>query len=73
VLGVDVVIAEALRLPQRQLEHLLRPRRERNLTCGQLVTFADDQRHLPAYLRQGNVERGEYASRDRLRVAKQTK
>ena len=31
VLGADVVVAELERLAQRQLEHLLRPRRERDV------------------------------------------
>src|SRR5262249_16784234 len=39
VLGADVVVSERQRLAERQLEHLLRPRRERDLTRGDLVAL----------------------------------
>src|SRR5205823_10344946 len=42
VLGADVVVAERERLAQRELEHLLRARRERDLARSDLVTLADD-------------------------------
>src|SRR5262249_15926555 len=42
VLGADVVVAEAQGLSERELQDLLRPRRERNLTGGDLFAGADD-------------------------------
>src|SRR3954447_10063170 len=46
VLGADVVVAQAQRLAQSQLEDLLGPRRERDLAAGDLLTGADDADHL---------------------------
>jgi len=46
VLGADVVVAEAQRLAQRELEHLLGARREGNLAGGDLLTGADDAHDL---------------------------
>ena len=42
VLGADVVVAELQRLAQRQLEHLLRARRERDVPGRRLLALADD-------------------------------
>ena len=42
VLGADVVVAELQRFAQRQLEHLLRTRRERDVTGGRRTALADD-------------------------------
>ena len=61
VLGADVVVAERERLAQRQLEHLLRAGRERNLAGGDLVALPDDARHLGADLLDGDVEALEHA------------
>ena len=61
VLGADVVVAERERLAQRELEHLLRARRERDLAARHLVALADDARHLRAHLLDGDVERLEHA------------
>src|SRR5690606_24501388 len=42
VLGPDVVVAELQRLAQAQLQHLLGPRGERNVTAGRLLPLTDD-------------------------------
>ena len=42
VLGADVVVAELQRLAQRQLEHLLRSRRERDVPGRRRAALADD-------------------------------
>ena len=60
MLRADVVVAEGERLAQRELEHLLRARRERNLTRGDLVPLADDAGDLRAHLFHGDVERLEH-------------
>src|SRR5436309_10258799 len=57
VLGADVVVAERERLAERQLEDLLRARGERDLAGRDLVTLADDPRHLGPDLLDGDVER----------------
>ena len=41
VLGADVVVAETQRLPKRELEHLLRARRERHVSLGPLRPAPD--------------------------------
>ena len=61
VLGADVVVAEAERLAQRELEHLLRPRRERDLARGDLFTRPDDPDDLSAHALDRDIERLEYA------------
>ena len=71
VLGADVVVAERERLAQRQLEHLLRARRERDLARRDLVALADDPRDLRAHLLDGDVERLEDARRETLLLAQQ--
>src|SRR5262249_2282444 len=48
VLGADVVVTEAERFAQRELEHLLRARRERDLAGRDLVALPDDARDLCA-------------------------
>ena len=57
VLGADVVVAQRQRLAQRQLEHLLRARRERDLTRRHLVALADDACDLGAHLLDRDVQR----------------
>ena len=56
VLGADVVMSQAQRLAQGQLEHLLGARRERDLTRGDLLTGADDAHHLRAHPLDGDVQ-----------------
>ncbi len=71
VLGADVVVAEAQRLAQRQLEHLLGARRERDLPGGDLLARADDPHDLGAHPLDGDVERLEHAGREPLLLAQQ--
>ena len=71
VLGADVVVAERERLAQRELEHLLRARRERDLPGGDLVTLADDAGDLGAHLLDRDVERLEHARGETLLLAKE--
>ena len=56
VLGADVVVAELQRLAQRQLEHLLGPRRERDVPARRLLTLADDLLDLLAHSLEGDAE-----------------
>src|SRR5262249_28817532 len=71
VLGADVVVAEAERLAQRELEHLLRARRERDLAGRDLVALADDTRDLGAHLLDGDVEALEHAGGKPLLLAQE--
>ena len=71
VLGADVVVAERERLAQRELEHLLRARRERDLPARDLVALADDPRDLRAHLLDGDVERLEHARGETFLFAQQ--
>ena len=71
VLGADVVVAERERLAQRELEHLLGARRERDLARRDLVALADDARDLRAHLLDGDVERVEHARGETLLLAEQ--
>ena len=71
VLGADVVVAERERLAQRELEHLLRARRERDLPARDLVALADDARDLRAHLLDRDVERLEHARGKTFLLAQQ--
>ena len=71
VLGADVVVAEGERLAQRQLEHLLGARRERDLAGGDLLTGADDAHDLGAHALDGDVEALEDAGREALLLAQE--
>src|SRR5207253_2371196 len=71
VLGADVVVAEGERLAQRQLEHLLRARGERDLARRDLVALADDPRDLRPNLLDGDVERLEHARGKALLLAQE--
>src|SRR5206468_342823 len=73
VLRADVVVAEGERLAQRELEHLLRARRERNLPRRDLVALADDARDLGAHLFHGDVQRLEDARGEAFLLAEQAK
>ena len=57
VLGADVVVAELQRLAQRQLEHLLRPRREGDVAGRRRAALADDVLHLVADGLERDAER----------------
>ena len=71
VLGADVVVAERERLAQRQLEHLLGARRERDLAGGDLLAGADDPHDLGADALGRDVERLEDAGSQALLLAQQ--
>ena len=71
VLGADVVVTERERLAQRQLEHLLRPGRERDLARGDLLAGADDADDLGAHALDRDVERLEHAGGEPLLLAQQ--
>ena len=71
VLGADVVVAERERLAQRELEHLLRARRERDLAGRDLVALADDAGDLRAHLFHGDVQLLEHARGEALLLAQQ--
>ncbi len=49
VLRADVVVPKLQRLAQRQFQHLLGPRRERNVAAGRLLALPDDLFHLLAH------------------------
>ena len=66
VLGADVVVAEGERLAERQLEHLLRARREGDLARGHLLAGADDAHDLGAHTLDGDVEALEHAGGEAL-------
>src|SRR6201999_760611 len=72
VLGADVVVAQAERLAQRQLEHLLGARGERNLSRGDLLAGADDADDLRAHSFDRDVEGLENTSGETLLLAKET-
>ena len=57
VLGADVVVAELQRLAQRQLEHLLGARRERDVPGRRLLALADDLLDLLAHGLQRDAQR----------------
>src|ERR671922_198128 len=71
VLGADVVVTEGERLAQRELQHLLRARRERDLAGGDLVALTDDAGDLGADLFDRDVERLEDAGGETLLLPEQ--
>ena len=71
VLGADVVVAELQRLAQRQLEHLLRARREGDVAGRLLLTLADDVLHLLAHGVERDAERLERLGGDALALVDQ--
>ncbi len=72
VLGADVVVSERQCLAQRQLQHLLGARRERDLAGRDLVALADDAGDLRAHLFDRDVERLEHARGKTFLFAQQT-
>jgi hypothetical protein len=72
VLGADVVVAERQRFAQRELEHLLGARSERDLAGRDLVALADDAGDLRAHLFDRDVERFEHARGEAFLFAQQT-
>src|SRR5581483_8430373 len=73
VLGADVVVAQAQRLAQRELEDLLRARGERDLSGGDLLAGADDADDLSADALHRDVEGLEHASGEPFLLAEETK
>src|SRR5450759_4393782 len=71
VLGADVVVAQAERLAQRELEHLLGARREGDLPGGDLLTRADDPHDLRAHPLNGDVKALQHARGQPLLRAQQ--
>ena len=57
VLGTDVVVAQLVGLTQRELEHLLRERSERDVSGRCLLAPADDLLHLLAHRLQADPQR----------------
>ena len=71
VLGADVVVAELQRLAQRQLEHLLRAGRERDVARRRGAAVADDLLDLRAHGLEGDAEGLERLGRDALTLVDQ--
>lgn len=72
MLGADVVVAQAQRLAQGQLEHLLGAGREGDVTGGGLVALADDVAHLLARGLEGHPEGLEGLGADALVLMDET-
>ncbi len=72
VLGPDVVVAELERLAQRQLEDLLRARRERDVAAGGLRALTDDLDDLLAHRFEADAEALETAGGDTFALVDQT-
>ena len=72
VLCADVVVAQGESLAQRELEHLFRARRERDLAGRDLVALPDDPGDLGANLLDRDVERLEHAGRETFFLAEQS-
>ena len=71
MLGPDVVVPQAQRLTQGQLQDLLGPRRERDLTRGDLLTGADNAHDLGPHPLDGDAERFERTGGEPLLLAQQ--
>ena len=73
VLGLDLLAAERARFAERQLEHLLATRRERDLAAGRLVgvALADDARHVCPNGVEADAEVGEDVDGGRVLAAQQ--
>ena len=71
VLGADVVVAELECFAQRQLEHLLGARRERDVTRRRLTTVTDDLFHLGSDRLERDAERLERLGRDAFALVDQ--
>src|SRR5205807_7527376 len=71
VLRADVVVSEAERFAQRELEHLLGAGRERDLAGGDLLTGADDPHDLRTDALDGDVEGLEHPRGETLLLAQQ--
>jgi len=71
MLRADVVVPKRQRLSQGELEDLLRPWRERDLTHRQFVALADDTRDLDTDFLDRDAEGLEHSSGEPLLLSKQ--
>ena len=71
VLGADVIVTELQRLAQRQLEHLLGTRGERNMPRRRLLALADDLLHLLPHRFQADPQRLQSLRRHALALVDQ--
>ena len=71
MLGADVVVTELQCFPQAQLEHLLRPRCERDVTGRSLLALADDLDDLLADSGEVDAEALERLGCDALPLVEQ--
>ena len=71
MLGADVVVSEREGLAERELQDLLRARRERDLSGRDLVALPDDARDLGAHLLDGDVELLEHTRGETLLLTEQ--
>jgi hypothetical protein len=71
VFGADVVVAELQCLAQRELEHLLRPRRERNVAARAALAPADDLLDRVADGGRGDAEIAQHDRGDAVVLADQ--
>src|SRR3712207_1850486 len=71
VLRADVVVPQRQRLAQRELEDLLGPRGEGDLTGGDLLAGADDPHDLRAHPLDGDVQALQDTGREALLLAKE--
>jgi hypothetical protein len=62
-------VTEREGLAQRELQHFLRARRERDLPRRHLVSLADDARDLRTHLFHSDVQRLEHARRQAFLLA----
>src|SRR5262245_14439707 len=66
-------MAQRQGLAQRELEHLLRARRERDLAGRDFVALTDDPRHLSSDLLDGDVERLQHPRSETFLLTEQAK
>ena len=71
MLGADVVMAEAQRLAERQLQNLLRARRERDLAGGDFLPGSDDPHNLGTNAVDRDLQRLKHACGQALLLAEQ--
>ncbi len=71
VLGADVVVPEAERLAEGELQNLLRARRERDLAGGHLFARSDDADDLSTDAVDGDLQRLEHACGQAFLLAEQ--
>ncbi len=72
VLGADVVVTQLQGLAERELEHLLGPRGERDVTAGSLGALTDDVDDLLAHRVEADAHRLESLGGDALTLVDET-